>query len=98
MSRLRTPSAGRRGSRWRRLERQVLERDGYVCRLRFEGCLGVATAADHWLPRSRFPELAEDPANLVAACRPCNSKKKDLLPSEAMKRFRAQKANGTRDW
>jgi 5-methylcytosine-specific restriction protein A len=59
---------------WKQMRVRVLERDGYRCQLRYPGCKGAADTADHTL------ELWEggaalDESNLVAACRPCNSRK-----------------------
>ena len=59
------------GNDWLRLSRQVVERDGGTCRY----CGGPATTADHVIPKSRGG--SDDPSNLVAACRSCNSAKRD---------------------
>lgn len=56
-----------KGGRAAKLSRQILERDGYVC----VWCGGVATTADHIVPRS-LGGACWDPANLAAACHPCN--------------------------
>ena len=40
----------------------------------------VATL-DHYMPKSRFPDLAVTPANLVPACSDCNKAKLDQLPA-----------------
>ena len=37
--------------------------------------LGDATTLDHYLPKSRFPQFAILPANLVPSCRDCQGKK-----------------------
>jgi 5-methylcytosine-specific restriction protein A len=61
----------RSGRPWRRVRDRVLERDGYVCQLRYPGvCLGVATTADHIL--TVLNGGGNDPANLRASCAPCN--------------------------
>jgi 5-methylcytosine-specific restriction protein A len=57
------------GNDWLRLSAAVLARDGYQCAY----CGGLATTADHVVPRSRGG--SDDPSNLVAACRRCNSRK-----------------------
>lgn len=64
-------SAARRGLgyAWRVVAAEVLERDGHTCRY----CGGPASGVDHRIPR-RVGGPSE-PWNLVAACRPCNSKK-----------------------
>lgn len=65
-------SAAARGydHRWRRLAAVVLERDGHRCRW----CGRHADTVDH------VRALADggarlDPTNLVACCRPCNSRR-----------------------
>lgn len=57
------------GADWRRLSARVLERDGYICHY----CGRPATTADHLIPKARGG--TDDEANLVAACRACNSRK-----------------------
>jgi 5-methylcytosine-specific restriction endonuclease McrA len=58
---------------------QVLERDAYRCRY----CAGFAghLCIDHVLPQSRGGEHTPD--NLVTACKPCNSRKRNRTPEEA---------------
>lgn len=67
--------AERYGTDWRRLSKSILERDGYRCRIGGPGCLGLATTTDHIVPISRGG--THHPSNLQAACRPCNSGKRD---------------------
>lgn len=57
--------------------RGVFLRDGYTCQY----CGSSAENVDHVLPRSRGG--AHEWENVVAACRRCNSRKKDRTPSEA---------------
>ena len=57
---------------WKRLRRIILERDGGRCQMTGPRCVGYATEADH------IEAIADggdfwNPANLRAACRPCNS-------------------------
>lgn len=62
------------GRRAQALTRYVLDRDGFRCRMpRPDGepCGRPATTADHVVPIARGGALW-DPANLRAACRPCN--------------------------
>lgn len=59
------------GSTWRRTSQRVIARDGGVCAY----CGDVATTSDHVVPKSKGG--TDDLSNLVAACRPCNSRKKD---------------------
>lgn len=55
---------------WRRTRRLVLERDGYRCQLKLEGCTTRATTAHH----TKGKAMGDDPRHLVAACQPCNLK------------------------
>lgn len=58
----------------------VLARDRYECRIRLPGiCIGIATTVDHIVPVSVSPQLALDPDNGRASCRPCN-KARGILP------------------
>ena len=61
----------------------VLERDGHACR--YCGSTEDVTV-DHLFPQSRGGTHEE--WNLVAACRPCNSKKHDRTPLEARMQLR----------
>jgi hypothetical protein len=62
------------GGAWKRLSAAVLRRDNFVCRY----CGGSATTADHVVPKSKGGSDAM--SNLVAACRSCNSGKRDRSP------------------
>lgn len=55
----------------------VLRRDRYECAF----CSGKATTIDHVLPRSKGGKNIW--SNTVAACSPCNNKKRDRTPEEA---------------
>jgi 5-methylcytosine-specific restriction endonuclease McrA len=57
---------------WRRLRKQVLIRDGFVCQVNGPNCEHVATTAHHKLPASQHPELFFSPENVQAACARCN--------------------------
>ncbi|MEY2960144.1 MAG: hypothetical protein RLZZ01_2712, partial [Actinomycetota bacterium] len=57
--------------------RAVFARDEYRCQY----CEGRADSIDHVVPRSRGGVDAWE--NLVAACRPCNARKRDRTPEEA---------------
>lgn len=52
---------------------RVLRRDSFECQLRLDVCAGVATTADHIIPKSRGG--ADTMSNLQAACAPCNGLK-----------------------
>lgn len=54
---------------WRRVRAHVLARDQHRCRLRVEQvCRTRADCVHHTLGKA----LGDDPADLVAACTPCN--------------------------
>ena len=57
--------------------RAVFARDDYRCQY----CGNHADSIDHVVPRSRGGRDIWD--NLAAACRPCNSKKRNRTPDEA---------------
>ena len=57
------------GSVWQRLSQSILERDGYRCYL----CGDWANTVDHLVPKAAGG--SDDPTNLAACCRPCNSAK-----------------------
>ncbi len=52
---------------WRKLRRRILERDGHSCRY----CDASATCVDHIVPRTHGG--TDNPDNLAAACKSCNS-------------------------
>lgn len=58
---------------WPTIRKNTLKRDKYICGY----CGQVATAVDHIVPRCLGG--SNDQSNLIAACKPCNSKKKDRL-------------------
>jgi 5-methylcytosine-specific restriction endonuclease McrA len=60
---------------WDRLSKRVIARDGGVCQLQLSCCTQIATTTDHIVPRSKGGSSEE--SNLQAACRPCNSAKRD---------------------
>lgn len=62
--------------------RAVFARDGHACQY----CGSPAENIDHVVPRSRGGTHTWD--NVVAACRPCNSRKEDRLLSETTMRLR----------
>lgn len=70
-SRQRGPGWNQYGEHWRPLRDAILARDGYRCFY----CGGLATTADHVMPKALGG--TDDPSNLVAACLPCNSSKRD---------------------
>jgi 5-methylcytosine-specific restriction endonuclease McrA len=54
---------------WKKQRQRVLKRDGYICAY----CGQDATEVDHVIPRARGG--GHDLDNLVACCKPCNSRK-----------------------
>ena len=62
---------------------RVLRRDGYVCQVRYECCVGAATEVDHKLNRARGGGDAM--SNLQAICVPCH-KRKTAAESTAARR------------
>ena len=62
-----------------KLNKWVLHRDGYRCRIQLPGCTLVATVADHINPDGAW----FDPTNLRAACRDCNyNRRRDHVPTK----------------
>jgi 5-methylcytosine-specific restriction endonuclease McrA len=73
--------------------RAVFARDGHRCQY----CGASAENIDHVIPKSRGGLHAWD--NVVAACRPCNSRKRDrLLEESGMKLRRLPAAPRERTW
>ncbi|HLY84486.1 MAG TPA: HNH endonuclease [Acidimicrobiales bacterium] len=73
--------------------RAVFARDGHRCQY----CGASAENIDHIIPRSRGGGHVWD--NVVAACRPCNSRKRDrLLEESGMKLRRKPTAPRERIW
>ncbi len=66
--------------------RGVFARDGHRCQY----CDSPADSIDHVVPRSRGGR--HEWANVVAACRPCNVRKRDRLLSETSMRLRRRPA------
>ena len=63
---------------WRALVAMVLARDGWLC----HWCGGRASEGDHVVPL-RLGGGRLDPANVVAACRPCNARRGGVLSAGA---------------
>lgn len=60
------------GAAWRDARVIVLERDGYLCRIRSKGCTTQATEVDH-IVSPKGGGAFYDPSNLRASCRACNA-------------------------
>lgn len=63
------------GPEWQRVRRHVLARDHYLCQIRSHRCRVIANSVDHIVSISRGGARL-DPANLQAACVPCNTWKR----------------------
>lgn len=62
----------------RKLVDRIIERDGGFCLLALPGCLGEANVAHHRANRGMGGSpILDHPANLVAACGPCNGAAED---------------------
>lgn len=73
--------------------RAVFARDGHRCQY----CGSAAENIDHVIPRSKGGPHAWD--NVVAACRPCNSRKRDrMLEDSGMKLRRKPSVPRERTW
>ncbi len=63
-------------SEWRLVREQVIDEQGRVCQeCRSRITTDYDLTVDHIKPRSKFPELALEKANLQVLCRKCNSAK-----------------------
>ncbi|GIX57442.1 hypothetical protein BPADB04_24720 [Bacillus paranthracis] len=61
--------------RWRKLRKQIIERDGGHCQrcLHNSGIINSANLEVHHIKaRSQYPELQYEPSNLVTVCKTCN--------------------------
>lgn len=56
---------------WRQRRSEVLQRDGYRCRIQDEGCTGKATQVHHTIGAS-VTGIVTDSALLLSACASCN--------------------------
>lgn len=76
---------------WRRLRKQCLLRDGGICQIGARHCLVVASAADHIveIEDGGVDELW----NLQAACKPCNTGKRNRSLAR-----RAKRGREVREW
>jgi len=89
-----------RGRPWRRLQAQILTRDGHRCQMRGPRCIGHATTVDHIVPKQHGG--TDHPSNLRAACTACNYAGGARL-TNAQRRMTARPRprvlpQATRDW
>lgn len=62
-------------SRWRRLQKAVLKRDGYQCQCcKRYGRMVEARIVHHIKHVDEYPELAYVPENLISLCDACHNK------------------------
>lgn len=71
---------------WRRLAKRVCAEEP-ICWLRLEGCTVRSTTGDHVIPLASRPDLALVRSNVHGACRPCNTKRRDLPPDVAREMY-----------
>lgn len=71
-----------RGAAWNAVRLLVLDRDGWTCQSCRKGLAGSDATVDHivsketWRREQREGDV-NDPSNLIAMCRSCNSSKGD---------------------
>ena len=69
---------------WRRIRKQILERDNHQCQIQAKGCTGTATQVDHIIPTSQNGPWW-DPTNLRASCAHCNNQRIDRTKQDKWK-------------
>jgi hypothetical protein len=47
--------------------------------------IGYASTLDHFLPKTKYPQLSVLPINLVPSCKDCNTGKNNVIPASAKK-------------
>lgn len=82
---------------YRRLRLLVLERDRWRCQINGPTCTHAATVVDHVIARADGGDMY-DPANLRAACRPCNNRGGAEIANRRMARYRTTVANPASRW
>ena len=80
-------------SKWKRRRLEILNRDGWTCQYCGNALTRDTATVDHIIPRKLWPHnpaAADDPTNLLAACKTCNYHKGARLlkrePAKAQKR------------
>lgn len=74
---------------WRRIRRQILDRDSNLCQIRSNGCTVIATEVDHIIPTTQGGAWF-DPLNLRASCFNCNNKRVDRKKTEGWRTARTR--------
>lgn len=82
---------------WQAIRPVVLERDGHRCQIRGPKCVGHATHVDPIIPWSEGGAWF-DPANLRAACGPCNQRRTQARLAAAARLNRQAAPRPSRDW
>jgi 5-methylcytosine-specific restriction protein A len=85
-----TSSALTNTAAWKRLRRDVLERDNYQCQLRGPACTHHATQVDH-ISNTAAGGAPLDPTNCASACAPCNARKASAEGAAARRHKRTQR-------
>lgn len=60
---------------------RILERDQYLCRIQYQGCIGTATICDHI--KATLLGGQDTDANCQAACKPCHDRKSSMEGHQA---------------
>jgi 5-methylcytosine-specific restriction endonuclease McrA len=83
------------GATWRKVRLAVLERYGYLCQIRGEGCRLVADQVDHVVAVVQGGS-AFDPENLRASCALRNARRGGVLGASRAARFSERRPS--REW
>ena len=70
---------------WKACSKRTIERAGGRCEIQLPGCKGRATTADHIVELADGGEVY-DMANLQAACRSCNTAKRNRRVAQRARR------------
>jgi hypothetical protein len=85
------------GPEWKAIRLQILERDNYVCQIRFKKCKIKANHVDHIVNiDDGGPRL--DPSNLRAACASCNTAKRNTEVAARARQARTTPATPATEW
>ena len=62
---------------WKMARKLALQRDRYLCQLKYPGCSRVANTVHHIKELEDFPELALELSNLQSCCFHCHEQTKE---------------------
>jgi 5-methylcytosine-specific restriction protein A len=82
---------------WRAVRLVVLERDGWLCRIRGPKCLLDATEVDHII-RPADGGALYDPDNLRASCGPCNRARGGRIGAQMTNARYSKAPRPSREW